>query len=43
MAYKLKGSYAPEQISLTKRKYADLSNEELVALKTKLKNALLKK
>ena len=43
MAYKLKGKYAPEQVELTKRKYQDLSNSELIALKKKLQNHLLKK
>jgi cell division protein FtsI/penicillin-binding protein 2 len=43
MAYKRKGNYAPEQIELTKRKYQDLSNAELVALEKKLKDFLLKK
>lgn len=43
LAYKLKGKYAPEQIELTKRKYQDLSNKELLELQTKLKNYLLKK
>ena len=43
MAHKLKGNYAPEQIEFTKRKYADLSNAELLALQTRLKNFLLKK
>lgn len=43
MAYKLKGNYSPEKIQLTKRKYQDLSNAELMALQTKLKNFLLKK
>ena len=43
LAYKLRGRYAPEQITMTKRKYADLTNEELAALKIKLKNHLLKK
>jgi hypothetical protein len=33
MAYKLKGKYAPEQISITRRKYQDLTNEELMARK----------
>lgn len=43
MAYKLKGRYAPEQFELTKRKYQDLTNAELMDLQTKLKNFLLKK
>lgn len=43
MAYKRKGVYAPERIELTKRKYQDLSNAELMALQTKLKNFLLKR
>ena len=43
MGYKLKGVYAPEQIELTKRKYQDLSNAELVKLKQSLINYLTKK
>lgn len=43
MAYKRKGDYAPDKIELTKRKYQDLSNAELAALETKLKNHLLKR
>lgn len=43
MAYKRKGTYAPEQINITRRKYQGLSNAELVAKKKKLKDFLLKK
>lgn len=43
MAYKRKGDYAAEKVELTKRKYQDLSNADLVALENKLKNFLLKK
>ena len=43
MAYKRKGDYAPDKIELTKRKYQDLTNAELAALETKLKNHLLKR
>ncbi len=42
-AYKIRGKYVPEQIEITKRKYQDLSNAELVALKKKLTDFLLKK
>lgn len=43
MSYKLYGSYAAEKVELTKRKYQDLSNADLVALELKLKKTLLKK
>jgi hypothetical protein len=43
MAYKVKGHYAPEQIELTKRKYQNLSNAELVEFRNTLKAFLLKK
>jgi hypothetical protein len=43
MAYKRKGEYAPDKIELTKRKYQDLSNAELMALDKKLTDHLLKK
>lgn len=43
LAYKLHGSYAPEQIELTKRKYQDLSNAELAELEKTLINYLLNK
>lgn len=43
MAYKRKGDYAAEKVELTKRKYQDLSNAELMALEAKLKGFLLKK
>jgi hypothetical protein len=42
-AYKIRGKYAPEQMEITKREYQDLSNAELVALKKKLTDFLLKK
>lgn len=41
--YKIRGKYAPEQIELTKRKYQDLSNVDLMALQSKLKSFLTKK
>lgn len=43
MAYKLRGKYAPEQINVTRRKYQDLSNAELIARKKKLQDFLRKK
>jgi hypothetical protein len=43
MAYKLFGSYAAEKIELTKRKYQDLTDEELVAKRKALRDVLLKK
>ncbi len=43
MIYKLRGSYSAEKIELTKRKYQDLSNADLMALQKKLSNHLLKK
>lgn len=43
MAYKLRGNYAPEKISITKRKYQDLSNAELAAAIKLAKDKLLKR
>ena len=43
MAYKRKGDYAAEKVELTKRKYQDLSNADLLALEIKLKKFLTKK
>ena len=43
LAYKLRGKYAAEQINITRRKYSDLSNEELIAKKKKLSDFLSKK
>ena len=43
MGIKLRGKYAPDQITLTKRKYQDLSNTDLMALQNKLKDFLTKK
>lgn len=43
MAYKLRGKYAPEQINITRRKYQDLTNEELIAKKKALQDFLRKK
>lgn len=35
MAHKLRGNYAPERIELSKRKFQDKSNEELLAIAQK--------
>jgi len=43
MAYKLKGSYSPDKLEITKRKYQDMSNADLANLEKTLKNFLLKK
>jgi hypothetical protein len=43
LGYKLRGKYAPEQIELTKRKYQDLSPEELSIKIESLKMFFLKK
>ena len=43
MAYKLRGSYSAEKIELTKRKFQDLSDEELMAREKAMKQFLLKK
>lgn len=43
LGYKLRGKYAPEQIELTKRKYQDLSPEELSIKIESLKMYFLKK
>lgn len=42
-AYKLHGKYAPEQIEITKRKYANLSDEELAERIKKAQAKLSKK
>lgn len=41
--FKITGKYAPEQITITKRKYQDLTNEELIAKKNSLQDFLRKK
>ena len=43
LGHKLYGAYAPEQINITRRKYQDLSNEELAERMKKAKDAVTKK
>ena len=42
MAHKLRGSFAPEKIELSKRKFGNMSNAELAEVIAKAKKALLK-
>lgn len=41
--YKLRGKYAAEQINITRRKYAEMTNEELMAARKKAESFLRKK
>lgn len=42
MAHKLRGSFAPEKIELSKRKFGNMSNAELAEVIAKAKKTLLK-